>query len=166
MKIANDSDCTPERRLNSLLQENEFNTQFNTTKSTKSVQRLDNSYDSNETFPNYDNFADSCGIIDNSDESFVEINYHDEHVEVHNSDSTIYSEVQSYNPVEDTSPTIYSYRHRKKSIFSSLFKLLKEVDAEYERAIYNTLKNNVPHYIQVLYIFYKYDNCKYLTVLF
>ncbi|EUD64139.1 hypothetical protein C922_05481 [Plasmodium inui San Antonio 1] len=133
MMIADDNDCNSKRGLKSMMQDNEFNTQFNTTNSNQSVQKWDNFHDSYESFPNHDEVSDSSRSIDNSDESSLEINYHDENGEVHNSDFTIYSE---------------SYRHRKKSIFSSLFKLLKEIDAEYERAIDNTLKNNVPHYIQ------------------
>ncbi|EUD64260.1 hypothetical protein C922_05362 [Plasmodium inui San Antonio 1] len=151
MQIADDNDYTSERRLKSMMKDNEFNTQFNTTNSNESVQKWDNSHDSYESFPNHDEVFDSSRSIDNSDESSVEINYHDEN----------------------------------------------DLDAEDERGIYNTLKNNVPHYIQViytivlfnmfavvtviatliiipflpflalfLYLFYKCNNCKYLTVLF
>ncbi|GAB70003.1 Pv-fam-d protein, partial [Plasmodium cynomolgi strain B] len=59
MNIVDEDDCTFEKRLKSLMQDNKIKKQLNTKRCNENFHNCDNFYDSYENVHNNDNFYDS-----------------------------------------------------------------------------------------------------------
>ncbi|ANQ10567.1 Uncharacterized protein PCOAH_00048140 [Plasmodium coatneyi] len=165
VNVVDEDDYAFENRVKSVMQDDKFRECFNKIKCNESSHRSDNFNDSYENVLSYDQFYDSCQkndhnldqfydsceSINSSDKSSNKNNYDDEDEELGNTYYTVaHSGVPQYNAKEYEMPLTGTRRHRKKSIFSRIFKFLKKQDAKYEKYIYNTLNGDIPQNVKNL----------------